>query len=176
MLRLEKDRQSELGRRDWPSSLLELGLRGPTLGVLQRQGVLTVAQLLEMTPQQLMEMRRVGLSRMLEVRGALQAHGLDLQVSEEDIPTQSWQFVQRASLKCQVHGDCSIEIKTSAASSEPNAAIIEAFVEAHQGCGAVNGNKPSISQIETVLVNNGVGGSYASGRQKVTVPKSEDEE
>ncbi len=132
-----------------PRSLLDLGLRGPTLGVLQRQGVLSVDQLLEMSPDELMGLRRVGLSRMLEVRKALQSHGLDLQESSDGVPDRVWALSQRVSLLCCDEGDCVLELRTAGADENSTESIIKLFVDAHRGCERLNGGEPVAGRIET---------------------------
>jgi hypothetical protein len=137
------------GTIDRPRSLLDLGLRGPTLGVLQRQGVLSVDQLVEMSPDDLMGLRRVGLSRMLEVRKALQSHGLDLQASIDGTPDRMWALSQRVSLTCCDLGDCALELRTAGADEYFVEAIMQAFVEAHRGCPRLNGGEPTAGRVET---------------------------
>jgi hypothetical protein len=132
-----------------PRSLLDLGLRGPTLGVLQRQGVLAVDQLVNMSPDDLMSLRRVGLSRMLEVRRALQSHGLDLQMAVERVPERSWALEQRVSLVCCEQGECSLELRTSGADASDTEAIIRVFVEAHRQCEKLVGHAPLAGRVET---------------------------
>ena len=137
------------GHNGRPRSLLDLGLRGPTLGVLQRQGVLSVDQLLEMSPDELMGLRRVGLSRMLEVRKALQSHGLDLLASIETMPDRVWALSQRVALVCCEDGDCVLDLKTAGADEYRTEAIVRAFVEAHRGCARLSGGEPVAGRIET---------------------------
>lgn len=134
---------------DRPRSLLDLGLRGPTLGVLQRQGVLSVDQLVEMSPAELMGLRRVGLSRMLEVRKALQSHGLDLQDSVGEAPGRTWALSQRVALVCCDEGDCVLELRTAGSDESSTDAIIRLFVEAHRGCERLNGAEPVAGRVET---------------------------
>jgi hypothetical protein len=128
--------------------LLDLGLRGPTLGVLQRQGVLSVDQLLEMSADELMSLRRVGLSRMIEVRKALQMHGLDLQASLEQMPERVWTLSQKVSLVCCEEGDCSLELRTAGTDEVCTDAIIRAFVEAHRGCERLSAGEPVAGRVE----------------------------
>lgn len=132
-----------------PRSLLDLGLRGPTLGVLQRQGVLSVDQLVEMSPDDLMGLRRVGLSRMLEVRKALQSHGLDLQDSAERVEDRVWALSQRISLVCCEEGDCVLELRTAGTDEYCTEAVMRAFVDAHRGCPRLSGGEPVAGRIET---------------------------
>ncbi len=132
-----------------PRSLLDLGLRGPTLGVLQRQGVLSVDQLVEMSPGDLMGLRRVGLSRMLEVRKALQSHGLDLQDSVEEVPSRIWALSQRVALVCCEEGDCVLELRTAGSDEASTDAIIRLFVESHRGCQRLRGSEPVAGRVET---------------------------
>lgn len=137
------------GANGRPRSLLDLGLRGPTLGVLQRQGVLSVDQLVEMSPDDLMGLRRVGLSRMLEVRKALQSHGLDLQASIERMPDRVWALSQKVSLVCCEEGDCALELRTAGTDEYCAEAVIRAFVEAHHGCPRLDGGEPVVGRVET---------------------------
>ena len=137
------------GSNGRPRSLLDLGLRGPTLGVLQRQGVLSVDQLVEMSPDELMGLRRVGLSRMLEVRKALQSHGLDLHDSVESVRDRAWVLSQKVSLVCCEEGDCALEMRTAGTDEQSADAIVRVFVEAHRGCPRLNGREPIPGRIET---------------------------
>jgi hypothetical protein len=132
-----------------PRSLFELGLRGPTLGVLQRQGVVAVDQLVEMSPEHLMGLRRVGLSRMLEVRKALQSHGLDLQIANEEGQPRTWAVVRRVRLICCDRGECSLEIRSAGALLDQTDTAIQAFIDAHRECGMLDGSLPIAGKVES---------------------------
>jgi hypothetical protein len=144
----ESGNQEERGSAR-PRSLHELGLRGPTLGVLQRQGVLSIEQLVEMSPEHLMDLRRVGLARMLEVRKALQAHGLDLRIDAESLPSRTWTYIQRISLVCCEHGECSLEIRSASPTEQSNETVFSSFVDAHRACGLSDGCELTVGEIET---------------------------
>ena len=137
------------GANGRPRSLLDLGLRGPTLGVLQRQGVLSVDQLVEMSPDDLMGLRRVGLSRMLEVRRALQSHGLDLQMAIERMPERVSSLEQRVTLLCCEYGECTLEVRTAGAGTVQTEAVVRTFVYAHRGCERLEGREPIAGRVET---------------------------
>ena len=130
-------------------SLIELGLRGPTLGVLQRQGILSVAQLIRMTPAQLMGMRRVGLSRMMEIRQALRSHGLDLTSEGSSYPARVWQFSRRVRLTCCDVGECTLDLRTASASPGELARAVDGFVAAHRECPRLGGRQPVFTTVET---------------------------
>ena len=129
-------------------SLVELGLRGPTLGVLQRQGILSVTQLVQMAPEELMGMRRVGLSRMLEIRQALQEHGLDLRAEGPSYQTRAWEVSRRVRLACCELGECTLEVKTAGASSTDTARLVAYFVAAHRSCPRLKGREPVVTTTE----------------------------
>lgn len=131
-----------------PRSLIELGLRGPTLGTLQRQGILSIVQLMSMSPDELMSMRRVGLSRMLEIRQALQSHGLDLRVEGPSLPVRTWEHARRVRLTCCDSGECILDLKTAGASKAELARMSELFVVAHRGCSRLGGRQPVFSVTE----------------------------
>ena len=130
-------------------SLIELGLRGPTLGILQRQGILTVEQLTKLTPDELMGVRRVGLSRMLEIRQALQAHGIDL-LGEESAPVlRIWAESHRVRLLCCDRGDCVLDVRTAGARPEDLNRVTAAFIDAHRACPRLAGREPIVNTIDT---------------------------
>ena len=130
-------------------SLIELGLRGPTLGILQRQGILTVEQLTRLTPDELMGVRRVGLSRMLEIRQALQAHGIDL-IGEESTPAiRVWAESHRVRLLCCDRGDCVLDVRTAGARPEDLSRVKAAFVDTHRACPRLAGREPIVNTTDT---------------------------
>ncbi len=128
-------------------SLLDLGLRGPTLGVIQRQGILSVGQLTQMTPDELVGMRRVGLTRMLEIRQALQLHGLDLRTDEPAPPVRAWEMSRRVRLTCCETGDCALELRTSGMSAGEVSALADHFVDAHRACPRLSGREPVVTTV-----------------------------
>jgi hypothetical protein len=132
-----------------PRSIVELGLRGPTLGVLQRQGILSVEQLVHLTPDQLMGMRRVGLSRMLEIRQALQACGLDLLVDTELPIIRSWGHSHRVRLSCCEYGECVLDLRTAGAGPDEIARVTAAFVQVHRACPRLAGREPVVNSLDT---------------------------
>jgi hypothetical protein len=132
-----------------PSSIVDLGLRGPTLGVLQRQGILSVEQLVRLTPDHLMGMRRVGLSRMLEIRQALQARGLDLLVDADQPIVRSWGRSHRVRLGCCEYGECVLDLRTAGAGSEEVERVAAAFIQAHRLCPRLAGREPIVNSLDT---------------------------
>jgi len=132
-----------------PLTLLDLGLRGPTLGVIQRLGILSVAQLTQMAPEDLTGMRRVGPARMMEIRQALQVHGLDLRTDTPAPPVRAWQFYRRVRLTCCDTGDCVLDLRTGGASAADVGAVVASFVTAHRACTRLGGREPAVSTVET---------------------------
>jgi hypothetical protein len=130
-------------------TLLDLGLRGPTLGVIQRQGVFSVAQLTQMTPEDLVGMRRVGLTRMMEIRQALQSHGLDLRTDAPAPPVRVWEVSRRVRLSCCDTGDCTLELRTSGTSPAEVGQLVTAFVAMHRACPRLAGREPVVTTVET---------------------------
>ena len=144
----ERQVRSDAEPRRSPT-LLDLGLRGPTLGVLQRQGILSVDQLIHMTPDDLMGMRRVGLSRVLEIRQALQSQGLDLRTEPDTPLPRTWNVARRIRLTCCDTGECTLDLRSAGISAASAGQILSDFVAAHRSCPRLEGREPVVSTAET---------------------------
>ena len=161
-----------------PRSLIDLGLRGPTLGVLQRQGILSVEQLVNMTPEELMGMRRVGLSRMLEVRQALQARGLDLVSDDSALATavRIWGTSRRVRLLCCDRGDCVLDFRTAGGAADELARVSAAFVAAHRSCPYLEGREPVVSSTDATRPLSFGGGARRQSTPAATVSRLGDDQ
>ncbi len=175
----ERQARSDAEPRRSPT-LLDLGLRGPTLGVLQRQGILSVDQLIHMTPEDLMGMRRVGLSRVLEIRQALQSQGLDLRTEPNAQLPRTWTVAQRIRLICCDTGECTLDLKSAGIRAEAAKQLFDDFVAAHRSCPRLAGREPVVSTAETAHPRTG---TFASPDEPVepdfgspTQPAEPDEE
>lgn len=72
------DAQEEREEITPESSVQEIGLPPRSAGILEAAGFRTVADLIQRTAGQLMEVRSIGNKQVAEVRRALQAHGFRL--------------------------------------------------------------------------------------------------